>query len=487
MFTKLVERSDAELVAGTLDGDPGAFRQIVERYKTLISSIAYSATGNLSRSEDVAQETFITAWSQLGSLREPNKLRGWLCGIVRNRIHRDRRVSHREPVRDADSVERVHDLPAPEATPSEHAVQRDEEAILWRSLERIPPLYREPLILFYREHRSVEHVAVALELSEDAVKQRLSRGRKLLQEEVQAFVEDTLRRTAPSQAFSGAVVAMLPLAAGPAMGAAGVNFSAKGAAAVKAGFFASLLVPLAPFLGIAAGLAAHWLIIREATTEGKVRSKRIAQVIVGWILYLGLAVGGEAALHMLGRCYAWDERIRFSAVAGFWWCFVTATITLQIILVRRSHMRARRTQSVEPNGAFARNIKPGFRALVVAGAHLALFSWLIALASRYGDLLGAAITTGTMLVLGFWTFFQLRSETAGTLVRTLSSRLALAGALILLIVNLRADVWVAFAYGVSIADAPTILPTWIIPVLTSALVAWVSLLFAIAATKQARG
>ena len=99
-----------------------------------------------------------------------------------------------------------------EALPSEQTISREEEAILWRSLERIPELYREPLILFYREHQSIEHVAAALELSEDAVKQRLSRGRKLLQEEVQAFVENTLSRTAPGQAFAGAVLAALPAA-----------------------------------------------------------------------------------------------------------------------------------------------------------------------------------------------------------------------------------------------------------------------------------
>jgi RNA polymerase sigma factor (sigma-70 family) len=391
------ECSDAELVEKSLAGNRGAFRQIVDRYKTLISSIAYSATGNVSRSEDLAQETFIAAWSQLGSLREPHKLSGWLRGIVRHRIHRDRRVSQREPVRDAESVDYAHELPAPGATPSELAIQRDEEAILWRSLERIPSLYREPLILFYREHRSVEQVAVALDLSEDAVKQRLSRGRRLLHEEVQAFVEDTLQRTAPSQAFSGAVVAMLPLAAGPAVGAAGFNFGAKGAAAAKAGFFASLLVPLAPFLGIAAGLAAHWLIIREATTERKVRSKRIAQAIVGWLVYLGLAVGGEAAVHAIGRYYAWNERLRFIAVTGFWWCFVAATIALQMVIVlRRQTVRAQPTHSVEHDVAFASNMRPATRALVVTGAHLALFSWLIALALRHHDVLGAAITTGTM-------------------------------------------------------------------------------------------
>jgi hypothetical protein len=213
-----------------------------------------------------------------------------------------------------------------------------------------------------------------------------------------------------------------------------------------------------------------------------VRSKRIAQAIVGWLVYLGLAVGGEAAVHAIGRYYAWNERLRFIAVTGFWWCFVAATIALQMVIVlRRQTVRAQPTHSVEHDVAFASNMRPATRALVVTGAHLALFSWLIALALRHHDVLGAAITTGTMLVLGFWTFFQLRSETPGTLLRTLSARLALAGVLILLIVNLRVDVWVAFAYEVSVADAHNVLPTWMVPVLTAAFVAWVGFLRAIAA------
>ena len=86
------------------------------------------------------------------------------------------------------------------------AVLRDEEAILWREMQKIPEIYREPLILFYRQHRSIEHVAVALDLSEDVVRQRLSRGRKLLHEQVLAFVESTLTRTNPGPTFaSGAV------------------------------------------------------------------------------------------------------------------------------------------------------------------------------------------------------------------------------------------------------------------------------------------
>jgi len=71
---------------------------------------------------------------------------------------------------------------------------------LLRSLERVPELYREALILFYREHQSIENVARELDLTEDAVKQRLSRGRRLLQEEVLSFVETALERTKPGEA-----------------------------------------------------------------------------------------------------------------------------------------------------------------------------------------------------------------------------------------------------------------------------------------------
>jgi len=73
--------SDADLVAKSLSGHHEAFGQIVRRYQSLVCSLAYSATGSLSQSEDLGQETFLIAWRRLDGLREPEKLRSWLCGI----------------------------------------------------------------------------------------------------------------------------------------------------------------------------------------------------------------------------------------------------------------------------------------------------------------------------------------------------------------------------------------------------------------------
>src|SRR4030095_15396354 len=109
------EHSDTELVSRSLAGDRDAFSRIVSRYQTLICSLAYSRIGNLGQSEDIAQETFITAWKHLRLLREPAKLRSWLCGIVRNRIHKNLRREGHEPAYRAESLEIVHDSPASEA------------------------------------------------------------------------------------------------------------------------------------------------------------------------------------------------------------------------------------------------------------------------------------------------------------------------------------------------------------------------------------
>src|SRR6266853_1366845 len=76
--------NDTQLVPASLAGDRQAFSQIVERYQNLVCAITYNATGSLSQSEDLAQETFLTAWKQLRDLREREKLRSWLCRISRN-------------------------------------------------------------------------------------------------------------------------------------------------------------------------------------------------------------------------------------------------------------------------------------------------------------------------------------------------------------------------------------------------------------------
>ena len=124
---------DAVLVQRSLTDGPSAFSEIVARYQALVCSLTYNATGSLSRSEDLAQEVFVTAWKELRQLREPEKLRPGLCGSARRLTANTRRREGREPICAAEELADEHHVSAP--GPVEEAISREEEAILWRSLE----------------------------------------------------------------------------------------------------------------------------------------------------------------------------------------------------------------------------------------------------------------------------------------------------------------------------------------------------------------
>lgn len=263
--------SDADLVRTCLATGSGAFADIVSRYQALVCAVTYNATGSLSRSEDLAQEVFVTAWKELRSLREPEKLRPWLCGIARRLTANTRRREGREPAHAADELQDEHRETGP--GPAEQTISREEEAILWRSLEEIPENYREPLILFYREGQSVERVAAALELTEETARQRLSRGRKLLQEQVALFVEGALRQTTPGRAFTLGVIAGLPLLTTSATAATIGTAAAKtGASATGMGLAGMLAVVLGPLVGCLGA----WLGVKTSLDNAKSpRERRI--------------------------------------------------------------------------------------------------------------------------------------------------------------------------------------------------------------------
>ena len=457
-------QTDAQLVEWSLTGDREAFGRIVERYQSLICSITYGATGSLTLSEDIAQETFVTAWRKLTALNDAARLRAWLCGIARNLVNNSLRRGQREPVQAAESLEGIHELPAPEPSPSAQAVSREEEAILWRALERIPDTYREPMILFYREQQSVERVATELELSEDAVKQRLSRGRKLLADEVAAFVETTLQRTTPGRAFTLDVLAGLPV--GPA--AASALMAGKGSAVAKSTFWA---VCLAPFIGIMAGMGAQWLAI-QADTKRERRVKRIA-FSVSWILALGIAFGGPRVVALLGRYFGWSNRNYFAAMASFWWLFA-------MIVALWSTISYRRTQSAtRPGGLDVKPLPPVRVAAVVAGTHLMMFWCVMFLAWRFADLVTAGIAAGVMLISGIWHFRRSRDKTGPTFAMAYIEQLASCCAALLAFLNLRLDAWLAFGYRVSVSEVHRLFPMWMLPVYTLVLVVWVVALLAI--------
>jgi len=300
--------NDAYLVTESLSGNREAFGQIVSRYQSLVCSLAYSATGSLSQSEDLAQDTFVTAWKQLRELREPEKLRAWLCGIARNLINNFLRRQQHEPSHRAEPLEEISASPSAEPLPVDKTISKEEEELLWRSLEKIPELYREPLILFYREHQSIEAVAANLDLTGDAVKQRLSRGRRLLQEQFLAFVEGALAQTNPGRQFTLNVLAALP-AVGFATKAAALGAVAKGGAAAKsAGMLGLFSAILSPVLIIFGGYTNYRMSLDEAETD---RERHHIKRVFGNALKIALVISV-----ILGMPMGW--LIRGASATDFW-------------------------------------------------------------------------------------------------------------------------------------------------------------------------
>lgn len=345
--------SDVQLWRQSRAGDREAFGQIVERYQSLICSLAYSACGNLSRSEDLAQETFVTAWQKLGELREPAKLRAWLCGIVRTL---SANASRREQRRGgpAESLDAVEEPTALEADPATQAVTQEEANLLWHSLGGLPEKYREPLVLFYRQGQSIAEVAAALELSEEAVKQRLSRGRAKLREEMTALVESALTRTRPTAAFTVAVLVALPMMSATTASAALAAGAAAsgGASAAGKGILAKL--SLGMLVGPLIGLACAWLGTRAAASSARSPEERsaILRYARGIILFcFVMSIGLAAVLSQAGKLYVASAAWLVGGI-GVW----TAVLVGGIILVCQRldrEVRRIRNATATTDGAYA--------------------------------------------------------------------------------------------------------------------------------------
>ncbi len=226
------ETSDAELWRLVLDGQTNAFEQVVERYQGLVSAIAYSRVGDFGISQDVAQETFWVAWTRRDQLREPARLAAWLCGIARNLAHQQTREESKQIV----GLDEHLDDHAAGVSQSTLAatIEPDEAELVWKTVLQLPETYREAMILYYRQEHSVAEVAAALDVSEDAVKQRLSRARAMLREDLTCLVEDALVRTRPGKHFTSQVMAALA-----ALGAATASSTVKAATSAAASAAAS--------------------------------------------------------------------------------------------------------------------------------------------------------------------------------------------------------------------------------------------------------
>ena len=205
--------TDVELVERSRRRDATAFGTLVTRHQQLVFGVALARCHDPALAEDVAQEAFVAAWRDLDRLREADRVGTWVAGIARNLAANAVRTRARR--------ERAQLEPAPDApSPEDVALEREDRELLQRALADLRAVHRETLVLYYLESQSIAQIAASLAISEDVVKQRLSRGRRALRDGVATRVETVLARTRLRPAFCAGVLAALA-AANPKPAAAG--------------------------------------------------------------------------------------------------------------------------------------------------------------------------------------------------------------------------------------------------------------------------
>jgi RNA polymerase sigma factor (sigma-70 family) len=251
--------NEIELLGKCLKGSNDAFGGIVAKYQSLVCAITYSATGDVATSEDMAQEVFVNAWKNLRQLKDLSKFRAWLCSIARNVVCNHLRDKKRDIAVRGVPMDSFGDISYESSEPVDRMISREQEAVVREALGRIPEEYREPLVLFYREEQSVREVAAQLELSEEAVRTRLSRARLMLKNEVEMMIEKTIGRSRPGKAFTAAVMA----------GIAGIGVGSSGAASIAgSGTGAGAATTAAVGSAIMAGLTAKILTVAAVIVVG---------------------------------------------------------------------------------------------------------------------------------------------------------------------------------------------------------------------------
>lgn len=180
-----------------------SFQHLIAEYQDDVFAVALATVLDRSLAEDITQETFVTAYTHLERLRDPAALGGWLAAIARNHardILRRRKREHLVDVADAF-------IPTDDATPSDDLDKAALRREVRDAIARVPPKYREVLVLYYAQERPIDAVADALGLSRAAALQRLSRGRKLVARHGAKLRE--LAQTRPPKSLAALVLLLI--------------------------------------------------------------------------------------------------------------------------------------------------------------------------------------------------------------------------------------------------------------------------------------
>lgn len=179
LFTGLMTDDAKTILQGLIRRDPDLLDHLIELYQQRLYRYLLFLTGNPALAEDLFQETWVRVMERGHQYNAKSKFESWLFAIARNLVidvSRRKKMPSLEELGDAETHQ-------PFDPPDDHAasalqllVTRENEQAVQISLLKIPPYYREVLVLRFHEDLNLEEISQILSTPISTVKSRLYRG-----------------------------------------------------------------------------------------------------------------------------------------------------------------------------------------------------------------------------------------------------------------------------------------------------------------------
>lgn len=168
-----------ELIDEVLAGDRKAIAVFVQRYTDVVYRFLSRRIDRAEVVDDLCQEVFLAAWTQLPTFRNESRLKTWLCAIARHKVADFYRRRLQEiPQNGADEQERGVPLEAALVVDFEGHIDRQKMAAkIQEILAEMPDAYRAILRWRYWDHRSLGEIAEMTGKTEKAAERLLARAR----------------------------------------------------------------------------------------------------------------------------------------------------------------------------------------------------------------------------------------------------------------------------------------------------------------------
>ncbi len=189
--------ADVQLVHAVLSGDNSAFGILVEKYQKSIHTLIQQRIGDFHYAQDLTQETFFCAYRKLSTLKDPSRFSNWLYKIAlnccRNWLREQKRENQSQSLEDtpmAEVAQSNYDRYRSEQHEAEAAEHRRET--VEKLLAKLPEGQRLVVTLHYLNEMKHAEIGKFLGITEEAVRTRLHRAKKRLQEEEELLIQEFL-------------------------------------------------------------------------------------------------------------------------------------------------------------------------------------------------------------------------------------------------------------------------------------------------------